>query len=115
MSRIRIAIFGTGFMGRVHTEAVRRLGNVEVAGVAGSSVERARAFAAQTGIEQASGDYQNFLADPGIDAVHILTPNNLHFPMAKAALLAGKHVVCEKPLATSVGEGEELVALAKRT
>src|SRR5882757_1225910 len=115
MNKIRIAVFGTGFMGRVHTEAVRRLGNVEVVGVAGSSLERARAFAAQTGIEQASGDYQAFLADPGIEAVHILTPNDLHFPMAKAALLAGKHVVCEKPLATSVAEGEELVALAKRT
>jgi predicted dehydrogenase len=115
MKKIRIALFGTGFMGRVHTEAARRLGNVEVVGVAGSSLERARAFADQAGIEQASGDYQKFLADPGIDAVHILTPNNLHFPMAKAALLAGKHVVCEKPLATSVAEGEELVALAKRT
>ncbi|MGH9696008.1 MAG: Gfo/Idh/MocA family protein, partial [Bryobacteraceae bacterium] len=115
MKKIRIAIFGTGFMGRVHTEAVRRLGNVEVAGVAGSSAERARAFADRFGIEQASADYKKFLADPGIDAVHILTPNNLHFPMAKDALLAGKHVVCEKPLATSVAEGEELVALATKT
>jgi predicted dehydrogenase len=115
MKRIRIAVFGTGFMGRVHTEAARRLGNVDVVGVAGSSVERARAFADQTGIERASADYREFLAVPAIDAVHILTPNGLHFPMAKAALLAGKHVVCEKPLATSVTEGEELVALAKET
>ena len=115
MKKIRIAVFGTGFMGRVHTEAARRLGNVEVAGVAGSSQERAQAFANQVGIPEASGDYRKFLADPGIEAVHILTPNNLHFPMAKAALVAGKHVVCEKPLGTSVAEGEELVALAKRT
>jgi len=115
MKKIRIAVFGTGFMGRVHTEAARRLGNVEVVGVAGSSQERAQAFANQVGIPEASGDYRKFLADPGIDAVHILTPNNLHFPMAKAALVAGKHVVCEKPLGTSVAEGEELVALAKRT
>ncbi len=115
MNRIRIAVFGTGFMGRVHTEAARRLGNVDVAGVAGSTLARARAFADQTGIERASADYKDFLADPAIDAIHILTPNDLHYPMAKAALLAGKHVVCEKPLATSVAEGEELVALARRT
>src|SRR3954463_11769674 len=115
MNRIRIAVFGTGFMGRVHTEAARRLGNVDVVGVAGSSLERARAFADQTGIERASADYPEVLADPSINAVHILTPNDLHFPMAKDALLAGKHVVCEKPLATSLAEGEELVALAKKT
>jgi predicted dehydrogenase len=115
MNRIRIAVFGTGFMGRVHTEAARRLGNVDVVGVAGSTLERARAFADQTGIERASADYREFLANPAIDAVHILTPNDLHFPMAKAALLAGKHVVCEKPLATSVAEGEELVTLARQT
>jgi predicted dehydrogenase len=115
MTRIRVALFGTGFMGRVHTEALRRLGNIDVVGVAGSSLERARAFADRTGIERASGDYRDFLADPGIDAVHILTPNELHFSMAIAAFRAGKHVVCEKPLGTSVAEGEELVALAKRT
>jgi len=115
MKNHRIAIFGTGFMGRVHTEAARRLGNIDVVGVAGSSLERARAFANRTGIPEAEADYRKFLADPGIDAVHILTPNHLHFPMAKDALLAGKHVVCEKPLATSVAEGEELVALAKKT
>jgi predicted dehydrogenase len=115
MTRISVAVFGTGFMGRVHTEALRRLGNIDVVGVAGSSLERARAFADRTGIERASGDYRDFLADPGIDAVHILTPNELHFSMAIAAFRAGKHVVCEKPLGTSVAEGEELVALAKRT
>jgi predicted dehydrogenase len=115
MKTIKIAVFGTGFMGRVHTEAARRLGFIEVAGVAGSSLERARAFATRTGVPRAEADYRKFLADPEIDAVHILTPNHLHFPMAKDALLAGKNVVCEKPLATSVAEGEELVALGKKT
>jgi predicted dehydrogenase len=115
MKKIRTAIFGTGFMGRVHTEGARRLGNVEVVAVAGSSEERARAFADRNGIERATGDWRELLADESIEAVHILTPNELHFPMAKVALEAGKHVVCEKPLATSVAEGEELVALAKRT
>jgi len=115
MRKIQAAIFGTGFMGRVHTEAARRLGNVEIAAVAGSNEERARAFAERNAIERATGDWRELVADPALEAVHILTPNELHFPMAKAALEAGKHVVCEKPLATSVAEGEELVALARRT
>ncbi len=115
MKQIKAAIFGTGFMGRVHTEGARRLGNVEIAAVAGSTSERARAFADRNGIERSTGDWRELIADPSIEAVHILTPNELHFPMATAALEAGKHVVCEKPLATSVAEGEELVALARRT
>ena len=106
------AIFGTGFMGRVHTEALRRLGNVEVAGIAARTAAQAREFADELSIERASGDYKEFLSEHDIDAVHICTPNALHFPMAKAALEAGKHVVCEKPLATSVAEAREMVALA---
>jgi predicted dehydrogenase len=111
--KLKIAIFGTGFMGRVHTEGVRRLGNVEVAGIAARTAEQARTFADGLSIERATGDYRELLADPGIDAVHICTPNSLHFPMAKAALEAGKHVLCEKPLATSVAEAREMVRLAK--
>ena len=115
MKKIRAALFGTGFMGRVHTEAVRRLGNVEVVAIAGSSDARAKAFADEVGVDRSTGNRQELLEDKSIDAVHILTPNVLHFPMAKAALEAGKHVICEKPLATSVAEGEALVALAAKT
>jgi predicted dehydrogenase len=100
-------------MGRVHTEALRRLGNVEVAGVAGRTAEAARKFADALGIERATGDYHELLRDPEISAVHICTPNALHFPMAAAALEAGKHVMCEKPLASSVGEAEKMITLAK--
>src|SRR6266567_3745629 len=109
---LKTVILGTGFMGRVHTEGVRRLGNVEVTGIAARTAEQARRFADAAGIERATGDYREFLADPAIDAVHICTPNALHFPMATAALEAGKHVLCEKPLATSVAEARELVRLA---
>jgi predicted dehydrogenase len=115
MKKLKTAVFGTGFMGRVHTEGIRRLGNVEVAAIAASSEEKARKFADELGVERASGDYQTLLADPEIDAVHICTPNSLHFPMAMAALSAGKHVLCEKPLATSVAEAEHLVAKAAET
>jgi predicted dehydrogenase len=113
MKKLKTAIFGTGFMGRVHTEAVRRLGNVEVVGVAGSTAESARKFADAQGIERSTGDYRELLRDPEIDAVHICTPNSLHFPMAMAAMEAGKHVMCEKPLASTLREGETMTALAK--
>src|SRR5471030_2929254 len=113
MKKLRTVIFGTGFMGRVHTEGVRRLGNVEVAGIAASSEAKARRFADELGVERATGDYRELLADPSIDAVHVCTPNALHFPMAKAALEAGKEVLCEKPLAMSTGQAGEMVRLAK--
>ena len=113
MRHIKTAVIGTGFMGRVHTEAIRRLGHVEVAAIAAENAELAAAFAAATGIEKAVDDYNEILADPEIEAVHICTPNALHYPIAKAAILAGKNVLCEKPLATSVAEARELVDLAK--
>ena len=114
MKTIRTAIFGTGFMGRVHTEAVRRVESVEVAAIAGRNAEAARRLGEGFSISTVTSDYREVLSDPAIDAVHICTPNAQHFPMAKDALLAGKHVVCEKPLATRVEEGEELVSLAAR-
>ena len=112
MRSIRTAIFGTGFMGRVHLEAVRRVEFVEAVAIAGRNVEAARRLGAGFAIPTIATDYREILRDPAIDAVHICTPNAQHFPMAKDALQAGKHVLCEKPLAISVEEGEELVALA---
>jgi predicted dehydrogenase len=112
MKKLKTAIFGTGFMGRVHTEGVRRLGTVEVVAIAASSDDKARKFANEVGVERSTGEYDSLLRDSDIDAVHICTPNALHFPMAMAALSAGKHVLCEKPLATSVDEAKQLVAKA---
>lgn len=113
MKHLKTAIFGTGFMGRVHTEAVRRLGNVEVVGVAGRTLEGTRKFAELNSIPRATDQYQQLLEDPEIDAVHICTPNALHFEMAKPAMEAGKHVLCEKPLASTVEEAEAMLALAE--
>ncbi|PYT30298.1 MAG: dehydrogenase [Acidobacteria bacterium] len=113
MRKIKTAVLGTGFMGRVHTEGIRRVGNVEVAAIAASSQEKARKFADELGVERSTGDYRTLLKDPEINAVHVCTPNALHFPMAKAALEAGKHVLCEKPLATSVEEAQQMVDLAR--
>jgi len=113
MRKIKTAVLGTGFMGRVHTEGIRRLGNVEIAAIAGSNDEKAKKFAAEVGVERSTGDYKTLLKDPEIEAVHVCTPNALHFPIAKAALEAGKHVLCEKPLAMSAAEAEEMVKLAR--
>src|ERR1700736_3608507 len=113
MRKIKTAVLGTGFMGRVHTEGIRRLGNVEIAAIAGSSDEKAKKFAVEVGVDRSTGDYKTLLKDPEIEAVHVCTPNALHFPMAKAALEAGKHVLCEKPLAMSAAEAEEMVKLAR--
>ena len=114
MANIRTAIIGTGFMGKVHTEQVRRLGNVEVVAAAGSDDSSAKNFAAQMHIPRWTSDWKALVADPGIDVVHILTPNALHAPMSIAFLEAGKHVLCEKPLAMSAAEAAEMLAAAER-
>ena len=111
MKTTRTAIFGTGFMGRVHLEAVRRVEFVEAAAIAGRNNEVARRLGAAFSIPTFS-DYRDVLRNPAIEAVHICTPNAQHFSMAKDALQAGKHVICEKPLTTTVAEAEELVTLA---
>jgi len=111
-SNWRVGVVGTGFIGPVHVEALRRLG-IEVAALAGHGAERAAEKARQMHIPRAYGSVDELLADPTINVVHITSPNHLHFPHAKAALLAGKHVVCEKPLAMNSQESGDLVALAK--
>jgi predicted dehydrogenase len=115
MQTLKTAILGTGFMGKVHAENLRRLGNVEIVAVAGSSDQRAREFAKGIGVSRATGNYQELLEDPAIQAVHILTPNALHHPMCRAALQAGKHVLCEKPFTISLAQARELVDLAAKT
>ena len=112
MKTIKTAIFGTGFMGRVHLEAARRVESVEVAAIAGRSAESARKLGSAFSIPTVTADYREVLRDPNIEAVHICTPNAQHYSMAKEALLAGKHVLCEKPLTTTVAESEELASLA---
>ena len=112
VSEIGAAVVGTGFIGAVHVEALRRLG-VRVYGVVGSSHARATERSAALGLPPAYESFEAMLADPRVDVVHITSPNHLHFPQAAAALAAGKHVVCEKPLAVTSAESGELVRLAK--
>ncbi|SFF87288.1 Gfo/Idh/MocA family protein [Blastococcus tunisiensis] len=109
--RVRAGIVGTGFMGTVHARAVRRNGGV-VAGVVGSSRESSRAGAEQLGAERAADSVEELLADGGVDVVHVCTPNATHAPLVREVIAAGKHVVCEKPLAVDADEAQELVRLA---
>src|SRR5581483_3391837 len=112
MKTIRTAVFGTGFMGRVHLEALCRVEGVEVVGVVGRREEAARRLGAGFSVPLITTDPQQVIRDRTIEAVHICTTNADHFEMTKAALEAGKHVLCEKPLTTSAAEAKELVYLA---
>jgi len=115
MQILKTALIGTGFMGKVHAENLRRLGTVEVTALAGSSDERARDFGKSIGVNRTTGNYRELLDDSTIDAVHVLTPNALHYPICRAALKAGKHVLCEKPFTVSLEQARELVDLASET
>ncbi len=113
-STITTAVAGTGFIGPVHVEALVRLG-IRVKGILGSSPEKSEKARAALGLAKAYQSFQEILADPEVQSVHIATPNVLHFEMAKAALLAGKHVLCEKPLAMTSEESQELVQIAQQS
>lgn len=112
MFALTAAVAGVGFVGRAHIEALRRLG-VTVVGILGSTPERGRHAAQHLGIPRAYDDIHDLVADDGVDVVHICTPNHLHHPMSLAALRAGKHVVCEKPLATDADQARELAWAAQ--
>jgi len=114
MQKIQVGVVGTGFIGPAHIEALRRLPNVEVVALCEVTQELAEAKAAQLGIARAY-TFDELIKQADIQCIHICTPNFLHYSQSKAALLAGKHVVCEKPLAKDLHEAEELVALAKET
>lgn len=110
----RAAIAGTGFMGATHAEALRRLG-VEVVGILGSTPQKGRVAAERLGVARAYKDFDELVADPAVDVMHICTPNRLHCPMARTALDAGKHIVCEKPLALNSAESAELAELVRKS
>lgn len=105
------AVIGTGFIGPVHVEGLRRAG-IRVAGIVGSTADKSCAAANTLGLEGRYESFEDVLADDTVDAVHLATPNRLHFEQAAAVLRAGKHVMCEKPLAMNSRESAELVQVA---
>ena len=109
--RLTAAVVGTGFIGPVHVEGLRRA-NIEVAGVLGSTPAKSQASAAAMGLAHGYDSFSAMLADDSVDVVHLATPNRLHFEQATAVLAAGKHVLCEKPLAMNAQESAKLVQIA---
>lgn len=104
-------VVGTGFIGPVHIEALRRLGR-PVLGVLGSSLERSRQAALQYNVSRVYESLEQVLADPMCSVVHLTSPNHLHFAQCQQVLAAGKHLICEKPLALNTQQTNELVRLA---
>ncbi len=113
LGEISAAIVGTGFIGPVHLEALRRLG-VRVSGILGSSPEKSQKAAQDLGLAKGYRDLPELLADREVNVVHLASPNRLHVSQTLACLEAGKHVICEKPLAMTTSETKSLVAAARK-
>jgi predicted dehydrogenase len=111
---VSIGILGTGFAGRVHALAARTLG-ARLVGVVSSTPARSEAAAAVLGAEQGFASASDLIEHPGVEVVHVCTPNVLHVPLVERALACGKHVICEKPLATTPADAARLLALAQES
>ncbi len=114
MKNLTAAVIGAGFIGPVHVEALKRAG-VAVKGILGIDTAESDRAAETLGLTKAYRSLAELLGDDEVQAVHITTPNRLHFEQASLALKAGKHVLCEKPLAMNSRESAALVALARKT
>ena len=110
-SAVRSVIVGTGFMGEVHARAVRAAGGT-VAAVVSRSADQAAAAATRFAAESSYVSLEQALTGGDVDVVHVCTPNHTHLGLAHEAIAAGVHVICEKPLATSLSEAENLKAAA---
>ena len=113
MPRVGMGIVGVGFAGSLHVDAVRRLGFVDVVGMASSSRESAQRKADEYGIPKAYGDYEELIADPDIQVVHNTTPNYMHTRVNQAVIARGKHIVCDKPLAMTAKDAGEICQAAQ--
>jgi predicted dehydrogenase len=115
MRKIRWGVLGVATIATDKViPAMQRSAYGEVVAIASRSAERARAAATRFGLRRSYGDYDALLADPGIDAVYIPLPNHLHVPWSIRALEAGKHVLCEKPIALTAAAAETLVEAGRR-
>jgi len=112
MKELNVGIIGLGFIGPVHLQALRKIAHINVVAIADKAGSSVKQKVEDLGVPQWYENYEDLLARKDVDAVHICSPNYLHAEMAKAALLAGKHVVCEKPLAVTSTQAKELVELA---
>ncbi len=113
--RVRLGIIGAGGIGHAHLQASRECKGVEAAAVCDVDEARAKAAAAEFQVPHVFTDYRGLLRDDLVDAVVVCTPNNVHMPVTIAALKAGKHVLCEKPLAMNARQARQMVEAAKKT
>ena len=111
LTDIKAGVIGVGFIGVAHVEALRRIG-VDVVGVVGSSPDRARAKAEAANLPTVYDSVESLVSDPDIDVIHVASPNHVHADQVRAVLAAGKHVVCEKPLALSSADTSDLLERA---
>ena len=121
LPELGVGLIGTGFMGRAHALAFHNARttfdlpfNLKLVALADADAARAEQCAARWGFERSHGDWQQLVSDPAVNLVAITTPNLLHFPMAMAALDAGKAVYCEKPLAVTLEQAREMQAAARK-
>lgn len=113
--KIKVGLIGAGGIGHAHMEGYLGLDNVEVCAACDLNEERAREFAKKYGIRYVFNDYNEMLKLDELDAVSVCTTNNAHAPATIAALNAGKHVLCEKPMAMNAHEAEQMMEAAKKS
>ena len=111
--RLRWGILGTGNIAKQFAAGVAAAHRSVIAAVGSRSAETAQAFAKQFGVGASYGSYEDLLRNPDVDAVYVSLPNTLHHPWTIRALRAGKHVLCEKPLAASAAAAEEMFNVAQ--
>jgi len=112
VAELQAAVVGAGFVGRAHVEALRRL-PVTITGVLGSSPERGKEVCQSLGLPRAYQSLAELASDTAVQVVHVCTPNHLHFEQVSTLLRAGKHVMCEKPLAMDTKQSAALCELAR--
>ena len=111
--KVSVGIVGSQFIATIHAESFARVPNCDLIAVASPNRERVDAFAATHGIQRAFTDYREMLALPELDVVTLALPNNLHLEATLAAAEAGKHVICEKPIARTLEEADQMIAACK--
>ncbi|HMA52870.1 MAG TPA: Gfo/Idh/MocA family oxidoreductase, partial [Acidobacteriota bacterium] len=114
MKSIKVGLIGTGYIGLVHLEMLRRLGDVEVVAVADTNGDSARAAAAKFGVGRAYDNADALIAAPEVEVVHDCAPNNVHFDINAKTIRAGKELLSEKPLALDSRESGELLEMARK-
>ncbi len=113
---MKLAILGTGKIVEEVLPVLKEINGIELSAILSTprSIEKAEKIAELYAISQASSDYDSILANPDVDTVYVALPNHLHYDYAKKALLAGKHVICEKPFTLTLAEFEDLAKIAEQ-